>query len=87
MRGCIDQGDDNRRHVLQPDAIISSPTPSAGGYSGAVPGDQTFTVGITDDGGIALTLPDNTSLTQVGMSTGSAYKEGTVLASLGAAAI
>src|ERR1044072_1847371 len=56
---------------------------ASGGYSGAVPENQTYTVGITDDGGIALTLPDGTIVDAVGMSTGSAYKEGTVLASLG----
>src|SRR4029078_8751897 len=39
--------------------------------------------GITDDGGIALTLADNTIVDAVGMSTGSAFKEGTVLANLG----
>src|SRR4029450_13676257 len=53
------------------------------GHSGAVPGNQTYTVGITDDGGIALLRPDNSIVDQVGMSTGSLYKEGTPLASLG----
>lgn len=57
---------------------------SASGYSGAVPGNQTYTTGVTDDGGIALTLADNTIVDQVGMSAGSAFGEGTRLASLGA---
>jgi predicted extracellular nuclease len=52
---------------------------ASGGYSGSVPGNQTYTTGITDNGGIALLMPDNTIVDQVGMSTGSAYKEGTVL--------
>ena len=55
---------------------------SASGYSGAVSGDKTYTTGITDDGGIALLMPDNTIVDQVGMSTGSAYKEGTTLTPL-----
>ncbi len=52
------------------------------GYSGAIPGDQTYAVGVTDDGGVALTLPDDTVVDQVGMSTGSAFKEGTILTPL-----
>jgi DNA/RNA endonuclease G (NUC1) len=56
---------------------------SGGPYSGTVAGNQPFTTGITDDGGIALLNGSNVIIDQVGMSTGSAYKEGTVLASLG----
>lgn len=71
--------------TLQPGChyLITNSSTSGGPYSGSVPGDQTYTTGITDDGGIALTLPDNTIVDAVGMSTGSAFKEGTVLASLG----
>jgi beta-lactamase superfamily II metal-dependent hydrolase len=58
---------------------------AASGYSGATPGDQTYGTGIGDDGGIAITLADLTTIIdQVGMSTGSAFKEGTPLANLGA---
>src|SRR5262245_45980451 len=56
---------------------------AAGGYSGAVAGNQTYSVGITDDGGIALLDGSNGVIDQVGMSAGSAYKEGSTLASLG----
>ena len=72
--------------TLQPGChyLITNSSLSGGPYSGAVPGDQSYTVGITDDGGIALTLPDNTIVDQVGMSAGSAFKEGTTLTSLGA---
>src|SRR5262245_29151285 len=57
---------------------------SAGGpYSGSVAGDQTYATGIVDDGGIAITLPDDTIVDQAGLSSGSAYKEGTPLPSLG----
>lgn len=57
---------------------------STSGYSGSVAGDGTYGTGITDDGGIALTLPDNTTIVDaVGLSSGSAFIEGTPLASLG----
>ncbi|PYS63959.1 MAG: hypothetical protein DMF74_08435, partial [Acidobacteria bacterium] len=51
-------------------------------YSGSVSGDQTYTNGITNDGGIALTTPDDLVLDQAGMSVGSEFKEGTTLAPL-----
>jgi len=56
---------------------------SAGGYSGAVPANQTYGTGITDDGGIAITSSNSTRIIDaVGMSAGSAYKEGTTLVQL-----
>ncbi len=55
------------------------------GYSGSTPADQTYTTGITDDGGIAITRSNGTSLIDaVGMSAGSAYKEGNPLTPLSA---
>jgi predicted extracellular nuclease len=63
--------------------LVTNSSTTAGPYSGAVSGDQTYTTGVTDDGGIAVTLPDDTVVDQVGMSTGSAFKEGTPLANLG----
>lgn len=66
--------------------LLTNSSTSAGPYSGAVPGDQTYGVGITDTGGIGLFLPDDVTIVdQVGLSEGSAYKEGTPLASLGTA--
>ena len=65
--------------TLQPGCHYLLTNSATGGYSGAVPGNQTYATGITDDGGIALTLPDNTIVDQVGMSAGSLYKEGTIL--------
>jgi RHS repeat-associated protein len=53
-----------------------------GGYSGSTTGDQTFTSGIADDGGIAVTGSDNAVVDQVGMSTGSAFKENRTLSPL-----
>jgi len=55
---------------------------NSGGYSGSVALDQTYTSGIANDGGLALTLPDDSIVDQVGLSAGSAYKEGMHLAPL-----
>jgi len=64
--------------------LITNSSTTGGPYSGSVAGDLTYATGITDDGGIALTQADGTTiLDAVGMSVGSAYKEGTPLASLG----
>jgi hypothetical protein len=49
------------------------------GYTGNVPGNQTYGVGITDDGGIALVNASGTIIDQVGMSSGSFFKEGSIL--------
>ena len=56
----------------------------SGGYSGTVTADLLYTAtGIPDDGGIALTLADGTTvIDQVGMSAGSTYQEGTILTPL-----
>ncbi len=54
---------------------------SSGGFSGSVPANQTYGTGITDDGGIAITGSNGTRIIDaVGMSSGSAYKEGGMLA-------
>lgn len=52
---------------------------ASGGYSGPVAGDQTFSLGIPDDGGIAIVTPDDTVVDRVGMSDGSAFKESRAL--------
>ncbi|MBA2526365.1 MAG: lamin tail domain-containing protein [Pyrinomonadaceae bacterium] len=52
------------------------------GYGGSVVGDKTYPVGFANDGGIALTLPDDSVVDQVGLSVGSAFKEGMQLAPL-----
>jgi hypothetical protein len=57
----------------------------AGGYTGAVSADATYSAEIADDGGIAVRRPDGTIVDAVGMSTGSAFKEGEPLASFGGA--
>ena len=55
---------------------------NATGYSGSVPGDQTYSSGITNDGGFALTFADDAIIDQVGLSAGSTFKEGSPLAPL-----
>lgn len=52
------------------------------GYTGAVAGDQTYTTGIPDNGGIAVVKPDDTIIDRVGMSNGSAFKESRALDTL-----
>ena len=63
--------------------LITNSSTSGGPYSGTVKGDQTYPTGITDDGGIALTQGNGTIIDQVGLSGGSAFKEGTPLSTLG----
>lgn len=55
---------------------------SSGPYSGVATPDLTYSSSITDDGGIALTLPNDTIVDQVGMSAASAFKEGMPLVPL-----
>ena len=55
---------------------------NSSGYSGNIAGDQSFTSGFANDGGVALTTSDNTIIDQVGLSNGSAFKEGNHLTPL-----
>jgi uncharacterized protein len=48
-------------------------------YAGTPAANQTYGTGITDDGGLAILDSANNIIDQVGMSAGSAYKEGTTL--------
>lgn len=70
--------------ILQPGCyyLLTNSSTSGGPYSGSVSGNQTYATGITDDGGIAVLNTANTIIDQVGLSSGSAYKEGTPLTSL-----
>src|SRR5260221_6574054 len=52
------------------------------GYSGSTAPNLTYTQGIPDTGGIALLNAGSALIDAVGMSAGSAYKEGTPLAPL-----
>ena len=66
--------------LLNPGCRFLATNSASGGYSGSVAGNQTYSTGITDDGGVALLNASNTVIDAAGMSSGSAYKEGTVLA-------
>ncbi|NID13909.1 lamin tail domain-containing protein [Luteibacter yeojuensis] len=56
---------------------------ASSGYSGSVTPDLKYGTGITDDGGLALLNASGAIVDRVGLSSGSAYKQGTPLASLG----
>lgn len=56
---------------------------ASSGYSGSVAGDLTYNTGVTDTGGLAILDGSGNVVDQVGLSSGSAYQEGTPLASLG----
>ena len=60
---------------------------AAAGYSGTTPANLSYSTGVTDDGGMALVDSHGTIVDQVGLSTGSLYKEGTTLAPLTASTI
>jgi hypothetical protein len=74
----------NANVTLQPRQHYLLTNNSASGYSlGAVAtGDQNYTAGTTPDGGLALLDTGNVIQDQVGLSLGSAYKEGTNLANM-----
>jgi hypothetical protein len=65
--------------TLQPYQHYLLANTGANGYSGSTPYNQSYSSGITDDGGLALLDASNVIIDQVGMSTGSAYKEGTII--------
>ncbi len=65
--------------VLNPGCRFLAVNSSANGYSGTVPGDQTYGSGIADNGGVALLNASNAVVDAVGMSAGSAYGEGSNL--------
>ena len=56
---------------------------ASSGYSGGVVGDVGYNTGVTDTGGLAIADGSGNVIDQVGLSSGSAYGEGTRLASLG----
>ncbi len=65
--------------VMPPKTFYLLVNAGSNGYSGAVPGDQTYSTGIADDGGLGLTDNNDNLLDAVGLSVGSAYQEGSVL--------
>ncbi|MBN2361899.1 MAG: lamin tail domain-containing protein [Deltaproteobacteria bacterium] len=59
--------------------LFTNSSMSGGPYSGPVVGDLTYATGIVDVGGIALLDIIDTVVDEVGMSSSSAYQEGTIL--------
>jgi hypothetical protein len=69
--------------ALAPGCYLLLTNSASGGYSGSVAGDLSYATGVTDTGGVAVLDASGNIVDQVGLSSGSAYKEGTPLASLG----
>ncbi len=69
--------------TVAPGCFLLLANTAASGYSGSVTPDLKYSTGITDDGGLALLDTSGALIDQVGLSTGSAYKLGTPLVSLG----
>ncbi len=86
LRGSSSSGTITNRMTIATEVIIPARghflAVNSGGYTGGVSADQAYTNGISNDGGIALTLSDDSIIDQVGMSPGSAFKEGIHLAPL-----
>jgi uncharacterized repeat protein (TIGR01451 family) len=69
--------------ILSPGCHYLFANAGASGYSGAAPADQLYGTGIADDGGLAITSSNGTRIIDaVGMSAGSALKEGSFLVPL-----
>jgi predicted extracellular nuclease len=69
--------------TIAPGCYLLLTNRASSGYSGTVAGDLTYSTGVTDTGGLAVVDASGQLLDQVGLSSGSAYGEGTRLASLG----
>jgi len=79
------------RRILQPGIVLGPgchfllTNASSPGYSGSVLADDTYGVGIADDGGLAVANSSGTIVDRVGMSAGSAFIEALPLAPFGEA--
>ena len=69
--------------TIAPGCYLLLTNTASSGYSGSVGGDVDYNTGITDTGGLAIADAAGQVVDQVGLSSGSAYGEGTRLASLG----
>jgi len=85
IRGSNNAGSVSDRYVFTADVLLAPGQHyliANSSYNDSVAPDVTYGTGITDDGGVALTFSDNTIIDAVGLSAGSAFFEGTPLASL-----
>lgn len=69
--------------TIAPGCYLLLANTASNGYSGSVSGDISYRTGVTDTGGVALLDASGNIVDQVGLSSGSAYGEGTRLDSLG----
>ena len=86
LRGSSSAGTITTRMTISAGTILPARThflaTNSGGYSGSVVADQSYSSGFANDGGVALTKADDVPVDQVGLSTGSAFREGMHLAPL-----
>lgn len=85
LRGSNNAGSVSDRYTFTTDVILAPGRHYLLANVSSIDGvtaDATYSTGITADGGVAITLSNNTIIDQVGLSAGSAFKEGTPLASL-----
>ncbi|HEV8367851.1 MAG TPA: lamin tail domain-containing protein [Pyrinomonadaceae bacterium] len=86
IRGSSSSGTITTRLTINADTLIPGRghflATNSSAYSGPVSGDQSFTSGVANDGGLALSLPDDTIIDQVGLGPGSAFREGMHLSPL-----
>ena len=68
--------------VIEPGCYYLAVNVGAGGYSGSVAANLTYSVGFADDGGVGLTLPTLAVVDQVGLGANAAFGEGTRLTPL-----
>jgi hypothetical protein len=89
LHGSNNAGTNSTRATVAPDTILAARShylfvnTGAAGYSGTTPGNTSYSSGITDDGGVAIVDSHGVIVDQVGLSSGSLYKEGATLTSLG----
>ena len=86
IRGSSNTGTVTTRMTITPGTLIPPRghflAANSAGYSASIPPDQSYTSGISNDGGIALTLANDAVVDAVGLSSGSVFNEGTNLARL-----
>jgi uncharacterized protein (TIGR03437 family) len=86
IRGSSSSGVLSNRLTISPGTIIPARrhflAANSTGYGGPIAADQTFTTGLANDGGLAVTLPNDLVIDQVGLSSGSSFREGTHLSPL-----
>ncbi len=86
IRGSSNSGNISTRLTIASDTVLPARghflATNSAGYSGSVTGDQTYSSGIANDGGIALATASDSIVDAVGMSAGSAFREGMHVAPL-----